>query len=84
MTAIMIHKVLLPGFSWVARQFARISGLLTIGMLAVSYFLLITPLAMIFRFFGRDLLGLRQAPEARTAWKPSNPGACEPNMLRPF
>jgi TRAP-type C4-dicarboxylate transport system permease small subunit len=84
MTATMICRFLSSGFSWVARQSARISSLLTIGMLAVSYFVLITPLAMIFRFLGRDLLRLRRTPEARSAWKPSDSGASEPNMLRPF
>ena len=81
---VVIYRFLSPGFAWAVRQCARVSGLLTIGMLAVSYFVLITPLAILFRFFGRDPLHLRRAPEARSAWKPDNPGDCELNMLRPF
>lgn len=38
-------------------------------VLAVFYFLLLTPLALIFRLMGRDVLGLRFKSEATTYWE---------------
>jgi hypothetical protein len=79
-----IFRALSRVLPWALSRAARASGFLTVAMLAISYFVLITPLAMIFRCFGRDLLRLRRAPEARSAWKPGSSGTGDLNMLRPF
>jgi hypothetical protein len=38
-------------------------------VLAAFYFLLLTPLALIFRLFGRDCLNLRFKPSAKSFWE---------------
>jgi Saxitoxin biosynthesis operon protein SxtJ len=47
--------------------------LLSRVLLAVVYYGLITPLALIFRFTGRDALGLSFDPGADTYWQPRRP-----------
>ena len=39
-------------------------------VLLVFYFLLITPLGLIFRLIGRDVLGKRFDPDAKSYWQP--------------
>ena len=49
-------------------------------MLAVVYFLVLTPMALFFRLRGRDLLGRNPAPEERSFWEPKQ----SPRELRTY
>ena len=49
-------------------------------MLAVVYFLVLTPMALFFRLRGRDLLGRNPAPEERSFWEPKQ----SPRELRSY
>jgi hypothetical protein len=42
--------------------------------LALMYYVILTPLALVFRLAGRDALGLKAAPERDSFWvqKPAN------------
>jgi len=42
-------------------------------LLAVFYFLLFGPMALLIRLFRRDLLGLRRRRECETFWQPRPP-----------
>jgi hypothetical protein len=46
-------------------------------VLAVAYYLLFTPLALVFRVIGRDALSLKRRTDARTYWAPRT-GTQEP------
>jgi len=46
-------------------------------VLGVAYYLLFTPLALVFRLIGRDALSLKRRSDARTYWAPRN-GTQEP------
>ncbi len=41
---------------------------LSLVVMVLLYYLLITPIALVFRVVGRDRLGLKTAPEAKTHW----------------
>lgn len=51
---------------------------ISVALLAAFYFLLLTPVAVVFRLFGRDLLNRRFEPDAGSYWiKRSEPEAVE-------
>ena len=39
-------------------------------LMAVFYFLLLTPIGLLFRLIGRDLLGRKFDPDAKSYWRP--------------
>ncbi len=47
-----------------------IGWMMNFVVLFVFYFLLITPLGLIFRLIGRDVLGKRFDPDAKSYWQP--------------
>ena len=47
-----------------------IGWLISLLMLSILYFLVITPLAIVFRLRGRDLLGRKPAPQRDSFWEP--------------
>jgi hypothetical protein len=47
-----------------------IGWLISLLMLAVVYFLVLTPVALFFRLLRRDLLGRKPAPERDSFWEP--------------
>lgn len=52
--------------------------------LAFVYFAVLTPIALVFRIMGRDLLQLRPAPERTTFWLPKVMPADTSRYLRTF
>lgn len=69
---------------WMA--FARALGWLNTRILLVLFFyLIITPVAVLARLFGKDLLSQRLAPEAKSYWIPKETGTFDPkSYLRQF
>jgi hypothetical protein len=49
-------------------------------VLSLMFFLVFTPVALILRWIGRDLLGLRRSPQAASYWIPREP--IEPGTLK--
>ena len=84
----MIHaivrfgKLLFKG--WMA--FAHVLGWVnTRILLVVFFFLVITPVAVVARLLGKDLISQRLEPEAETYWKPKEQGPFDPqSYLRQF
>jgi hypothetical protein len=52
--------------------------------LAGLYFLVFTPIALIFRLIGRDALQRKPDPKATTYWEPYRPNRGLDRYLRPF
>jgi len=52
----------------VSYHFGQIVGKV---MLTVFFFLLLTPLGLLLRLFGKDLLGLKRSSGAKTWWQPA-------------
>jgi hypothetical protein len=52
--------------------------------LGLLYFLVFTPLALIFRLIGRDALQRSADPKAKTYWEPYRPNRGLDRYLRPF
>ena len=44
-------------------------------MLTVFFLLVVTPLGLVLRLMGKDLLGLRRKPDAATYWHPAKPAS---------
>ena len=53
-------------------------------LLAVVYYGLFTPIALVFRFTGRDVLARRRDPAATTYWKPKPAPADSRSYFRQF
>jgi hypothetical protein len=51
-------------------------------VMAAIFFILVTPIALLRRMTGRDALGLRFVPEAKSYWVPREPPGPEPESLR--
>lgn len=51
-------------------------------IMALIFFAIVTPIALIQRWRDRDTLGLRYTPDARTYWKLRNPPGPEPKSLK--
>ena len=49
-----------------------IGWLISLLMLLILYFLVLTPVAVLFRLRGRDLLGRKPAPERNSFWEPKH------------
>ena len=62
-----VTRILFIGLTLVAMPFGFVSSLL---LLAAFYFLLLTPLALVFRLIGRDALCRRFDPAAESYWVP--------------
>jgi len=52
--------------------------------LALLYFLVFTPIALVFRLVGRDALQRSADPNAKTYWEPYQPNRGLERYLRPF
>ncbi len=63
-------RLLYVGLTLVAMPIGLVVSFL---LLAAFYFLLLTPLALLFRLIGRDALRRRYEPQAETYWVPHKP-----------
>ena len=61
---------------------ALLHGVVSAVMLTVLFFALFTPLGLLIRLVGRDLLSLRRDPSAATYWHERTPPGPEPESLR--
>jgi hypothetical protein len=51
-------------------------------VMGAIFFLVLTPIGLLRRLRGRDLLGLRFSPEAQTYWMARNPPGPDPETLK--
>ena len=71
-------RIGLPAYwAWMAFTWAVGTVLGTVALGAVFY-LVVTPLAVAARLFGRDRLELRPSPGTRSMWRPLPPGRHDP------
>jgi Saxitoxin biosynthesis operon protein SxtJ len=92
--AILAVVVALPGLVWpqLVRPVYVAASVLTfpIGwtvskiILACMFFLVFTPVGIVFRLIGRDLLKLRRQPAAATHWIPKDLSSDPRSYFRPF
>ena len=67
------------------RQAGRASFALGLTMLGISYFVILTPIAVLFRLLRRDTLHLRREAARESWWRPHETlGPIDSNMLHPF
>ena len=82
--AVVAPRVLVPLERILAKIFRWISAALTYSVLTLMYYLVMTPLAIVIRLLGQDLLEMKSDPGATSYWKdvgPSGPGS---RSDRPF
>ena len=53
-------------------------------VLLVMFYIVLTPIALLLRFRGRDLLDRRPAPDRKTLWHPKEPGTDAKRYLRQY
>ncbi len=53
-------------------------------LLGITYYLVVTPIGLVFRLLGRDPLHRRFNPEAKTYWIPRRPPASAGRYFRQF
>ena len=85
-----------PALGWAVPEFMRIVYVgmafltLPIGLvvsftiLAVVYYLVLTPIGLVMRLLGRDAMGKRFDPQADTYWLPHRPAASMQRYFRQF
>jgi hypothetical protein len=55
------------------------------GLLSLAFFLLVTPVGLVLRALGKDVLKLRRDPGAKTYWVDRKPPGPEPkSMIRQY
>ena len=80
----MTNPILLNLFSWASERLRGAQSYLSFAVLLISFALVITPVALVFRAMGRDPLRLRKTGH-ESYWRP-----CERNlrgrneMMQPF
>lgn len=62
---------------WMAMAFA-LGLVVSTLLLTLFYYLLVTPIALLARLLGKDFLGLRWSPSARSYWLPRKGGLRPP------
>jgi hypothetical protein len=78
----LLHPVLLAPLNRLWLKFgALLHSLTSPVILGVMFFLVITPIGLIMRLFGKDLLRLKHDPEARTYWIRRDPPGPEKQSL---
>ena len=82
--ATVVPRALAPverGWLWVGE---RIGGVVTIVLLTVVFFVVITPIGVLKRLVSGDTMGLRLDPKATTYWVPVEPDGPATRPDRPF
>ena len=75
-------KLLFKGWMAFANVLARVN---TRILLVLFFFVVITPVAVVMRLFGKDLLSQRLEPGTETYWKPKAQSPLDPqSYLRQF
>ncbi len=76
--AVAIPRALVPLERVLAKIVRWVSAGITYTVLALMYYLVITPMALVIRLLGQDLLEMKIDPETESYWKkvePSGPGS---------
>lgn len=61
----------------------RLHGWISVGVLGLIYFGVLTPVAVVLRLLGRDALRLRRG-DADSYWIPSGPPPAPERLERPY
>ena len=69
-------------FDAVATVFGAAANLILMLVMAVVFFLLLTPAAVALRALGKDPLRLKRDPRAASYWLPRNPPGPSPGSLK--
>jgi hypothetical protein len=74
LVALVLPRLLAP-IEWVWMKVAMVLGaIVTRVLLTLTYYIALTPLALLARAFGKDPLMLKRAPERQSFWVPVEPG----------
>ncbi len=67
-TGLVCPKILAP-IEWAWMKFAKILGFIVTNiLLTITFYVLITPLGLIIRLFGKDLLLIKRSKKADSYW----------------
>ncbi len=82
--ALLLPRALAPiEKGWMA--FAKVLGVvMTYVILTLTYYLVITPVGLALRALGKDLLGLKPAPDGGSFWAPVDPDGPCGRPFRPY
>ena len=70
----LIYPRILSPVEWVWMKMAHYIGLITTPViLTLTFYLVVTPMALIMRLIGKDILRLKRNPMAETYWIPVDP-----------
>ena len=85
----LVAAVALPGFlapiekAWMA--LAKVLQTVVTGVILVlTFFLVITPMGLIVRLVGKDLLGMKGDPEIDSYWVPTEPDGPQTRPDKPY
>lgn len=69
-TGLVVPQVLRP-IEWIWMKFAELIGaVMTRVILSVAFYLIITPMGLLLRVLGKDLLQIRRGSDASSFWIP--------------
>lgn len=81
---LLIPRVLIP-VEWVWMKFAHVMGsVMTIVLVTITFFLIITPIGMIVRLTGKDSLRLKKQSNLSSYWIPVDPNGPSSRSHKPY
>lgn len=84
LTGLLVPQVLRP-IEKIWMKFAEIMGaIMTRVILTLAFILMVTPLGLLLRLMGKDLLGLRLEPERDSYWIPAEPDGPASRPYKPY
>ena len=77
-------RVLAP-VEWVWMKFAHALGyVMTRVLLTLTFYLFITPMGLVMRLFGKDLLNLKFVKDSKSYWVPVDPEGPTSRVNKPY
>jgi hypothetical protein len=79
-----VPAVLRPVERWWMALAMKLSIVTTFVLLALSYFLIVTPIAIVLRLLGKDRLALKADPARASYWEPVEAGGPATRPDKPY
>ncbi|MEM9291957.1 MAG: hypothetical protein AAGD01_09775 [Acidobacteriota bacterium] len=95
-TTLLVLAVLIPALGWIWREVLRrayvaltvltwpIGWVISRLLLAIAYYLVLTPVGLALKLRGRDAMQRRLDPDAESYWQPKRPTAQAKRYYRQF
>ncbi len=83
-SGLLVPRILLP-IEWVWMKIAFVLGIIVTNiLLTLTFFLVITPIGLMMRLFGKDFLSLRFDKNTGTYWIPVEPDGTASRPEKPY